>query len=147
MWLRFTIFSLLVNYVYDDKYLDPHSITVYGPLLVFSRRVILLVLRLKVQKLHFKVIFNYFLCIFKYRIVFMVLIFIWIISDYRVGDCLTDQMSISAPGSTGSPVICGYNSGQHSNFKLFLYPIHNYITTVYFSGFGLCWFWLSKCQF
>ena len=67
----------------------------------------------------------------------MVLIFIWIISDYRVGDCLTDQMSISAPGSTGSPVICGYNSGQHSNFKLFLYPIHNYI----YNNCIFQWFW------
>ena len=67
----------------------------------------------------------------------MVLIFIWIISDYRVGDCLTDQMSISAPGSTGSPVICGYNSGQHSNFKLYLYPIHNYI----YNNCIFQWFW------
>jgi len=34
-------------------------------------------------------------------------------SNFRVGDCLTDQMSISAPGGVGSPIICGYNSGQH----------------------------------
>jgi len=31
-----------------------------------------------------------------------------------LGDCLTDQFSITAPGNLGSPVICGFNSGQHS---------------------------------
>ena len=38
-------------------------------------------------------------------------------SNFRVGDCLTDQMSISAPGGVGSPIICGYNSGQHSKIS------------------------------
>ena len=31
-----------------------------------------------------------------------------------LGDCLTDQMSITAPGGVGSPVICGNNKGYHS---------------------------------
>eukprot|EP00095_Tigriopus_kingsejongensis_P012205 maker-scaffold767_size101014-snap-gene-0.9 protein:Tk12205 transcript:maker-scaffold767_size101014-snap-gene-0.9-mRNA-1 annotation:"PREDICTED: uncharacterized protein LOC100903241" len=30
-----------------------------------------------------------------------------------IGDCATDQFSVSSPGSFGSPVICGYNEGQH----------------------------------
>lgn len=30
-----------------------------------------------------------------------------------IGDCATDQFSISSPGSFGSPVICGTNTGQH----------------------------------
>ena len=36
--------------------------------------------------------------------------------DYAAGACLTDQMSITSPGGIGSPIICGYNSGQHSKF-------------------------------
>lgn len=30
-----------------------------------------------------------------------------------IGDCLTDQFTISAPGSAGTPVICGANGGYH----------------------------------
>lgn len=30
-----------------------------------------------------------------------------------IGDCTTDRFSINAPGSKGSPVICGTNTGQH----------------------------------
>jgi len=30
-----------------------------------------------------------------------------------IGDCATDQFSITAPGAFGSPVICGTNTGQH----------------------------------
>lgn len=30
-----------------------------------------------------------------------------------VGDCVTDQFSITSPGAWGSPVICGTNTGQH----------------------------------
>ncbi|TRY72225.1 hypothetical protein TCAL_16133, partial [Tigriopus californicus] len=30
-----------------------------------------------------------------------------------IGDCTTDQFSVTAPGGVGSPVICGFNSGQH----------------------------------
>jgi len=30
-----------------------------------------------------------------------------------IGDCVTDSFSISNPGGTGSPVICGINTGQH----------------------------------
>ncbi len=33
-----------------------------------------------------------------------------------IGDCETDSFSIAAPGNVGSPVICGFNDGQHSNF-------------------------------
>ena len=73
---------------------------------------------LMVQKLHFRMIFTnifFFNFLWIKNCIHNIKIYIWTISDYRVGDCLTDQMSISAPGSTGSPVICGYNTGQHSN--------------------------------
>jgi len=33
--------------------------------------------------------------------------------NFAVGDCVTDQFSISSPGAVGSPTICGYNTGQH----------------------------------
>ncbi len=37
-----------------------------------------------------------------------------------VGDCATDTFSVTSPGNRGSPVICGFNTGQHSwNFRLF----------------------------
>ena len=32
-----------------------------------------------------------------------------------VGHCENDGFSIASPGNAGSPVICGYNSNQHSN--------------------------------
>ena len=31
-----------------------------------------------------------------------------------LGDCLTDQFSITANGNAGTPVICGENGGYHS---------------------------------
>ena len=31
-----------------------------------------------------------------------------------VGDCHGDVFQIGSPGNVGSPVICGYNTGQHS---------------------------------
>ena len=31
-----------------------------------------------------------------------------------IGDCTTDTFSITSPGNIGSPVICGFNTGQHS---------------------------------
>lgn len=30
-----------------------------------------------------------------------------------IGDCITDTFSIASPGSTGTPIICGDNTGQH----------------------------------
>jgi len=33
--------------------------------------------------------------------------------SHSAGSCIIDQMSISAPGSVGSPIICGTNGGQH----------------------------------
>lgn len=30
-----------------------------------------------------------------------------------IGDCTTDTFSVTAPGSMSSPVICGFNTGQH----------------------------------
>ena len=32
-----------------------------------------------------------------------------------IGDCTTDSFSVSSSGNVGSPVICGFNTGQHSN--------------------------------
>jgi hypothetical protein len=34
-----------------------------------------------------------------------------------IGDCVTDTFSFSSPGSNGSPIICGYNTGQHSKIE------------------------------
>ncbi len=31
-----------------------------------------------------------------------------------IGDCTTDSFAFTSPGNVGSPVICGFNSGQHS---------------------------------
>eukprot|EP00094_Tigriopus_californicus_P013764 TCALIF_13320-PA protein Name:"Protein of unknown function" AED:0.88 eAED:0.88 QI:0/0/0/0.5/0/0.5/2/0/65 len=31
-----------------------------------------------------------------------------------IGDCTTDTFSVTAPESVSSPVICGFNTGQHS---------------------------------
>jgi hypothetical protein len=30
-----------------------------------------------------------------------------------IGDCTTDTFTLTSPGKSGSPVICGYNTGQH----------------------------------
>jgi len=37
----------------------------------------------------------------------------YLTANFAAGACLTDQMSITTPGGIGSPIICGYNSGQH----------------------------------
>ena len=31
----------------------------------------------------------------------------------RVGDCATDTLTVSNPGGSVPPTICGYNTGQH----------------------------------
>ena len=31
----------------------------------------------------------------------------------RVGDCLYDTLTITNPGGSSPPIICGYNTGQH----------------------------------
>ena len=31
-----------------------------------------------------------------------------------IGDCTTDTFSVTSPGNRGSPIICGFNTGQHS---------------------------------
>jgi hypothetical protein len=31
-----------------------------------------------------------------------------------VGDCLVDSFTLTSPGNQASPVICGFNTGQHS---------------------------------
>ena len=36
-----------------------------------------------------------------------------------VGDCYGDIFQIGSPGNVGSPVICGYNTGQHSEQRIF----------------------------
>ncbi len=35
-----------------------------------------------------------------------------------VGDCITDQFTITAPANQGTPTICGFNTGQHSKQSL-----------------------------
>ncbi len=36
--------------------------------------------------------------------------------DGMIGHCITDSFEVTAPGSIGSPVICGTNSGYHSKY-------------------------------
>ena len=35
--------------------------------------------------------------------------------DYSIGHCHLDRFSISSMGNKGTPIICGTNTGQHSN--------------------------------
>ena len=37
-----------------------------------------------------------------------------------IGDCMTDQFSITAQGQAGTPIICGTNGGYHSKMNLFI---------------------------
>ena len=32
---------------------------------------------------------------------------------FIAGDCIYDTFTVTAPGSSAPPVICGYNTGQH----------------------------------
>ena len=62
--------------------------------------------------------------------------------EYATGDCTTDQFSISSPGYVGSPVICGTNTGQHSEIKfpeILQFPE----IILYFSDPWYQWNWLS----
>ena len=34
-----------------------------------------------------------------------------------IGDCMTDQVSITASGQVGTPIICGTNGGYHSEYS------------------------------
>ena len=38
----------------------------------------------------------------------------------NIGDCIGDTFQITSPGNVASPVICGFNTGQHSEFKITL---------------------------
>ena len=40
---------------------------------------------------------------------------------YEELQCQTDLFSVTAPGNNAPPVICGTNSGQHSNCFLYMY--------------------------
>ena len=45
--------------------------------------------------------------------------YIWILSYQTagaLGDCATDTFSISSTIGTGSPIICGTNTGYHSKY-------------------------------
>ena len=42
----------------------------------------------------------------------------------RIGDCLTDTFSITSPGNPGTPVICGFNTGQHSKMPFCKYELY-----------------------
>lgn len=35
-----------------------------------------------------------------------------------IGDCTKDTFSVTSPGNRGSPIICGFNTGQHSRHIL-----------------------------
>jgi hypothetical protein len=38
-----------------------------------------------------------------------------------VGDCAFDSFSVTGAGGSGSPVICGYNTNQHSKHYHYLF--------------------------
>ena len=40
-----------------------------------------------------------------------------------IGDCTVDSFTISSPGNVASPVICGFNTKQHSNSFKILYSL------------------------
>ncbi|CAB4054062.1 unnamed protein product [Lepeophtheirus salmonis] len=42
------------------------------------------------------------------------------------GDCVTDSFSFTSPGSRGSPVICGANSGQHTTSRSWIIKATQY---------------------
>eukprot|EP00094_Tigriopus_californicus_P012709 TCALIF_12286-PA protein Name:"Protein of unknown function" AED:0.00 eAED:0.00 QI:19/1/0.75/1/0.28/0.37/8/0/164 len=35
------------------------------------------------------------------------------INGGAIGDCTSDSFSVTSPGNNGSPLICGFNTGQH----------------------------------
>ena len=43
-----------------------------------------------------------------------------IYEDY-VGACATDTFTITTPGSQGPPLICGTNTGYHSEYDVFIF--------------------------
>jgi hypothetical protein len=40
-----------------------------------------------------------------------------------IGDCINDQFSVSSNGLSGTPNICGINTGQHGNNND-IWPVH-----------------------
>ena len=34
-----------------------------------------------------------------------------------LGDCTSDTFTFTTAGGTGAPLICGFNTGQHSEIK------------------------------
>ena len=50
-----------------------------------------------------------------------------------IGDCTKDSFTVGTPGNRGSPVICGFNTGQHSKswfckmnllgYSVFIFPL------------------------
>ena len=39
----------------------------------------------------------------------------WVPTGGAIGDCINDQFILSSSGNQASPIICGFNTGQHSN--------------------------------
>ena len=46
------------------------------------------------------------------------IIFLFSFTGAAIGDCMTDQFSITAQGQAGTPIICGTNGGYHSKMNL-----------------------------
>lgn len=53
--------------------------------------------------------------------------------SHAIGDCTTDQLSITSPGKVGSPIICGTNTDQHSNLPYEM-PTFQQLTSYYDSS-------------
>ena len=58
-------------------------------------------------------------CISYHKLLLLIPFYVFVIGA-ALGDCMTDQFSISSIGTKGSPVICGTNGGYHSKFILLL---------------------------
>ena len=48
-----------------------------------------------------------------------------------IGDCSTDSFSVSTKGYTGTPHICGINTGQHSIYMNYLSYLNIVISLLY----------------
>ena len=42
-----------------------------------------------------------------------------------IGDCISDSFVVETPGNIGTPVICGYNTGQHGIYQIVLFERQN----------------------
>ena len=57
-----------------------------------------------------------------------------------IGDCTKDSFTVGTPGNRGSPVICGFNTGQHSkSWFCKMNLLGNMVFTLHYSPFSISW--------